>query len=761
MQHYVEVLRFQEGVRSQHPAPEVMATSASPKLGADAGEVLLVLVDLEPPLPHRSRELRTLATETYWHSSGSVVARLRRALAEANRYLVQVNSKAAPGSKSAGSISCAVFLEDELFFGQVGSAYAFVWHPDGTLELFPQRNRLLIPFGGTLPPVIHVGYTPLEIGSTVFVATTSTAEAQARERWVDALSQETPEEVVAELEAQVEEAHVSGSFALIRIVEETAQPAPPVYSLHARPRAVPRLRERVQKRPPEMARPVVVPEQLPDGETEAVLPVAEEGQGGAEPASSRVRLPAFLQRLAERRKAEPAVETPAAPRRSFSIPRIPRPDVKGWITRWRERRAARQEPSLSARMRRAFRVLLPGQIEDARPAHRWEVPEERPSVLGGISLGVMLLVFIVTATVYFQYGGAARAQELLAEAKLAQEAAFASQESEDWRRLLELSEQVVALDSENLEAMRLRDQAEMALDALEDVAVINAHPLLDLGMAPAPRRLLVAGGWIYVLNTATDQMMGLQLNPDAISSPSDVPASILRRGQTFYGEAVDRLVDLAWIEPGGNYPDGAVFIYSEGGTVYVYEPTLGPESISRQQIRGDLGANAVTLMETFGNKFYLVHRQQNQILTYEPVNGLYDTPRGYFAPGMAPQLQNVLDVGIDGRLYLLMGDGSVKSYFAGTEDHSFRVQNLPDVEFLPDVIAIETDPDSGLIYLGDSQRERIFLLDKHGEFLHQFRLPGKELQNLEALAVAEEPRVLYFIADNQLFAARLPDFLSQ
>jgi len=243
-----------------------------------------------------------------------------------------------------------------------------------------------------------------------------------------------------------------------------------------------------------------------------------------------------------------------------------------------------------------------------------------------------------------------------------------------------------------------------------------------------------------------------------ISSQAESPTTILKRGQTYLGETVNHLVDFAWIAPGGNFPDGAVFIYSEGGGIFIYEPALGPGSITVQHIQGDLGPGNVTLMETFGDKVYLVHRQLNQILTYEPVNGIYENPRFYFAEGTAPDLSLTQDIAIDGRVYLLMGDGTLQTYFAGSYDHSFELKGLPDAELVPFVMAIEDDSDQGLVYLADTQRERIIVLNKNGDFMHQYRLPKGELERIETLTVHERPHVLYLIANNQLHAAPLPTF---
>ncbi len=93
--------------------------------------------------------IRTLVVKTYWTSSGSIVARLRRALVTANRHLIAFNQMAPSGNKCAGNLTCAVFSGDELFLGQIGAPYAYVAHPPDVetgrtskefAELFPRRT---------------------------------------------------------------------------------------------------------------------------------------------------------------------------------------------------------------------------------------------------------------------------------------------------------------------------------------------------------------------------------------------------------------------------------------------------------------------------------------------------------------------------------------------------------------------------------------------------------------------------------------------
>ncbi len=770
MQRYSEILRFHEGQRSQHPTPEAAVVVAPPGTPEGAGEHLIILVDLIPQLAHRSRELRVLTASTYWTSTGSIVARLRRALAEANRHLVHVNAEAPPGSKCSGSITCAVFAGEEVFLGQIGAGYAFVHHPDNRVELFPQRDRLLIPLGASLPPVLHIGYTLLEEQATVLFGTTPAVESQPRERWKGALAAFGPEEIGEAITQTMAESQASGSFVMVRTAAlAPAQPQP-------EPRHGPQLFHKPKKpvtATPPAEEPVTAPAEIvvpPPASVPAAPPTPVTPTPAITEKPQTPPLPTFLQKRLERRQQQATAPQPATPRPSSTPSHLKFPPIGKWIkTAFETLRPGGQGGRTSrtrsttvqrARLRIALRTLLPGKVKGAKQTVTPVAPTEKPTVMGGLALGLLLLAFFVTMTMYFESGGRARAEEYMVEARALRERAFKSQSAEDWEQLLQLSSHIVALERQNTEAARLKAEAQNAIDALEIAAVLDARLFFDLGVAPAPRRLLVAGSWIYILNPTADEVIGLPLQADGLTLLTDVPTPILKRGQTFYGEVVNHLVDFAWVEPGGSFRDGALFIYSEGGSIYIYEPTLGPGSITRQRLQGELGPGMVTAIAAFGEKLYLVHRQQNQILTYQPVNGVYDTARGYFAPEFAPRLSEVLDIGIDGRVYLLMGDGTINTYFVGTEDRSFEMKNLPDPNVHPLVLTVEPETEQGMLYLGDPRQERIVVLDKRGEFKHQFRLSSQALRQLEALAVNENPHVLYLIADNRLYAAPIPDFVT-
>jgi hypothetical protein len=450
--------------------------------------------------------------------------------------------------------------------------------------------------------------------------------------------------------------------------------------------------------------------------------------------------------------------------------RVQLPDVKfPRLPRLNLRRVEREPQSKAGRRTRRnipvkplVQALLPGKSAEGQERPRRRVPQERTALMGGLALGLFLTVAFITLITYAQLGGAMRGAVLLGDALQARAVAYNSQSPQDWSHVLELSEQVLTLDPQNTEAQVLHTEAKETLDVLENAAVLSATPIMELGSSPAPRRFIVAHNWVYLLNPGTDEVIGLPLSADGLTPASAATIPILQSGQMLFGESVEHLVDLAWMEPGTGYPDGAVLIYGDNGNLYIYEPLLGPGNITRQRLEGELPSGTVTMIGTFGEQFYLIARQECQILKYTPINGLYDSPpRPYFAPENAPQLQTALGMGLDERLYLLLGDGTLHAYFQGAEDLSFNIQGLPDPHIHPTTMVIEREPEKGQIYLGDPQNERVIVLDKRGHFLHQYRLPGDMLKQLESLEVNEEPHVLYLIAKNRLYAAAIPEFTGQ
>ncbi len=703
MNYHVEVRRFHRGEPQGGQAPEIIVAQAPPDTPPEAGDLLVVLVELSPPMSHRAREIRTLAAQVYWRSSGSIIARLRRALTEANRYLITRNEAAPPDEQGAGSITCALFHGDELFLGQVGAANAFFQSPHGSSELFPRHSRLY-PLGASLPPVINIGYAQLEPGSTLLLATGEIAEAQARSLWAETLApHRATEQSLETIGVTIGEARASGALVFIRCEAEESLPAP--------------AEQKFRRRSPTV-----------EGSPPTIRP------GGFKP--RRIRLPGVPHLLPKQRPTFPVAEIG----RRLSI--------------W-----GGQIVAFGRRMARWWSDrLLPRPVQEGHRRRLRPIPQEQPLLTGGVAAGFLLIVAFITLTTYLQEGGAHRATQLLQEAREKSERAYSLQTEEAWSSVIETCDHILALDPENVEARELRQQAQEALDALSQAAILQIHPLLELKSSRQVRHLLVIDHWLYILDPDEDTLVAYRLSEDGTTLAGEAPVTILSEEKTILGESVGELVDMTWLEPTTGYKGGAIFVYGEGGILYTYEPDLGPESCTLTHLRGDpLPPASVTAVDAYGNAFYLLQRQRNQILKYQPHNGLYDNPpRPYFAQHAAPPMAEALDMAIDGRIYLLMGNGELQAYIEGVPDPSFALETFEDLDFHPTIMAMERDPDEGRFYLADPSSERIGVFDKRGHLLHRYRLEGEALRHLEAIAVQDEPYVLYLLMDQVVYAAPFP-----
>jgi len=739
MDRQSNVMRFQEGIRTRHPPPEASIEPAPSDTPSDAGTHLAVMVDLSPPLPHRSREIRVIAAETYWTTRGSVVARLRRALAEANRYLARANANSRPDQKTSGSITCVALFEDEMFIGQVGPGHALLYQPKNGLEIFPQDDEPLLPLGATVPPVIHIGYADVVSESTLLLTTTDIVESIGRRQWIADLSQDAFTQVMGGLSDRMESQGQTGSLVLFRYTATAAAEASP----NRRKFPLPRFRSTDAQ--PEQPQPTPRDEKPTSPREVSDVAQSEQSEPTPQP-TDRVE-------PEEESRPRPRLQIPNLRLPNVRLPQINLPKLRPGAKKKAGTERAWKLPDVN--LKPALKTLLPGKVEGAVRRRRRRVPEEKSTVMAGLTVGFLLIILLITVTTYFQ----PREDALLQQADDVWQTALETQDIADWKRLARISDQILALDPQSNEAQMLRDTAQKAIEASENATILNATPIMELGTSPSPRRIVVAQSWVYVLNPATDEVRGLPLKADGIVPGTDAPTPILKAGQTLpgTGESVGSLVDIAWMEPGPGYPDGAVFIYSTDGYLYIYEPHIGPSNIDRQKLAGAIEPRATTLVETYGEQFYALDRQANQVWKYTPLNGVYDgEPRPYFAEETAPQLQTALAMELDGRLYLLLGDGIIHTYFRGTEDTSFPLDETSVDDFHPTVMTVDTTSDEGLIYLGDPKQNMLLALNKRGQYQYQFRIANNALEKLEALAISRTPDVLYFVAVNRLHAAPLP-----
>jgi DNA-binding beta-propeller fold protein YncE len=143
-----------------------------------------------------------------------------------------------------------------------------------------------------------------------------------------------------------------------------------------------------------------------------------------------------------------------------------------------------------------------------------------------------------------------------------------------------------------------------------------------------------------------------------------------------------------------------------------------------------------------------------QIWRYEPQGDAYpNRPERYFAAPLSTGSKLILDMAIDGYIYILYDDGTVEKFLGG-EPQQFEIRDVPGG--LGQVTAFAVDPDgSGTVYVADPGNRRVVELGPGGNFKAQLR-SGEAFAALEALAVNEAQGQLYVLEGGRLHVASLP-----
>jgi hypothetical protein len=200
----------------------------------------------------------------------------------------------------------------------------------------------------------------------------------------------------------------------------------------------------------------------------------------------------------------------------------------------------------------------------------------------------------------------------------------------------------------------------------------------------------------------------------------------LRSGDGWVGS---RLNQTEWMEPA----DGNLPMATYGGNLYVWDGTKG--------------------------------KQQLWKYTY----GQYgDLPAAWLAPGVSKPLDQVVDLQIEGLVYLLNSDGSILVFEAGQLVKEFPapqlavpISTVSRFIVTPDLLDADgvTVKRPGSIYILDTNKERVLQLSKtDGSLIQQIQARSRgPLNQISDLAVDEQRGTIYLANGPRVLQTRLPE----
>jgi len=415
--------------------------------------------------------------------------------------------------------------------------------------------------------------------------------------------------------------------------------------------------------------------------------------------------------------------------------------------------------------------MLP-EVEVPAPPERERLTvevEERPSRWPLITaLVIPLLVVIAALAVWWQRGWEQqkRLEELMQGALAAWNAAkLATEETIARGQLHHAEERIVAaleLDPDNVEAIKLRQQIQEALDRVNHVVPLPMlMPLQEYsGLGRDLGRVLVHGRSVFVLDRGRDEVYQYELDPELPDLLEPVGEGVvIRKGQQVGQVMVSELADMAWLTAVGQQYRSGLLVLDQSGRLFLSDAS-SMWTLTHLPLKLPEDWRYPQSVETYWGKFYVLEPSLNQILRYEPSGeGYEESPSHYFEEDALINLGGVVDMAISpevcgGYVYLLYRNGIVTKYIRGSAV-SFE-PNVPD-ERLQDTPAFFVGPEDCHVYVADVGNARIVELDEDGTFLHQYRLAeGEMLRYVRSLFVDDVEDVFYILTGDALYRTPIP-----
>lgn len=723
------------GVRQENPTNLSVAERRPiiPFAGRRKGK-LFVLVELSGSSFGRDelyQDLVMAITEEYMHTPGTVTYGLRQAVLLANSHLVRTNARVSSEHR-LGGVACVVLRGSEVFIAQAGWPMVYLIHgehvqpfPDTTVE-----DEDVTMLGQRQTVEVRLFYTHVQPGDRILMVD----GPMARQLGITRIGQIVPGDLEQAMNNLETLAPPEDCSAMVILVGGSSAAA----------------RAQAQKwafMPVEA--PETTGEELPaERQDEAEFP--------APPLEEELPLPPV--------PVEPQVEAEAP------TPEVgPEPEVVGESPWHRVQGLLR---SLGEGARTLGERMLPDRSPEAAVKRRRRAARARRrrgetvrhvnrGVAVALALPILALLFVGVYIAYRNWSHQAQFKALVESARLKREIALSSAESpavarDYWQEVIALADQADALEPNDPEVLQLRAQAKAEIDRIDGVTRLGpSYKLYEYNVpGSSPSRVVVAGLDVYVLDRGSGRVYHHALNElrNELRNPSDDQV-LVQEGQPIEGQNVGRLVDIAWMKEGGERHAGALIILDRNGLLLEYDPSW--EKFHPQNLGGQDMWRAPNALYTYSSNLYLLDPVAGQIFKYW-AGQFAGQPDRWLQ--VEADLSTAIDMGIDGSIYILHGDGTLARYYGG-EPASFTITRMPRPLAHADALYLDTEDIAQYIYIADSVGGRIVQLDRDGVFVRQLCPDEKQqalFSHLSGLYVDEIGGKIYYTAANALYVTDLP-----
>jgi hypothetical protein len=315
--------------------------------------------------------------------------------------------------------------------------------------------------------------------------------------------------------------------------------------------------------------------------------------------------------------------------------------------------------------------------------------------------------------------------------------------------------------------LQFREQANQAMDVIDEITRLTVHPLYRYQEEAAPVALTVQSLAVYVLDLGLDRVYKHLLESELQPVGEVEPEILMFKDQAVGANAIGDLVDITWLQKSGGIREEAVAALDASGLLLSYRPSWGDVRASRLELPPAWDTPAAVAV--YGDKLYVLDTGARQIWRFDARDGGFpDGPSSYQFlanqdddPANDIDLSQVLDITIDrdGNLYLLGSDGAVTKFFGG-ERKQFSLADLREPLVAPTAIYCSVTGLNPFFYIADPGSGRIVQTTQQGLFWAQYRAKGADTVDAFAqitdIYVQEAPLLrIYATSGNDVLVASL------
>lgn len=280
------------------------------------------------------------------------------------------------------------------------------------------------------------------------------------------------------------------------------------------------------------------------------------------------------------------------------------------------------------------------------------------------------------------------------------------------------------LKDEGVDDPRLDELLSKISDNLGPIAgIYDEHPelFMDLSIVSSGFKgsdIALSEGLLRVLDTEAKKLVGIEVDnkrTEVIAGPDYMP------------NAISTIA----------YANRSFVLSSDGIREVTGEQNL--------VVKPDWDAKNV-LAAAFSGNLYVLDRSGEQIWRYQGVTGGFQEKEAWLGHGFTIDLGNVVAWAIDGSIWTTDERGNVKIYALGAPA-TFRLTGEHDQ--FDKVVDIYTNEDSKFIYLLDSGRGSISVINKNGQYKGEY--VADELKGANKMVVDEAEGIILFLSNSKLY----------